>query len=338
MSTENERAYVFTHDGIQKFLQDRNLELSSPKNIEDFYIDENTRVRNVNDTFILTKKTGLKQSGFRKEEETTISSEAFNILKKLHKIRVSKTRFKIMEHENFKITCDLITFPMKLAILEIESMSPDHVVTELTVNEIFDAHLTECPLSSFNLFKRRIGICGGPSSGKSSTAQYFTNLLNTRFNANAFHVVEYATSFIQKYERTPEIYDQFYIWHGQREREIKASKANIVISDCPTFLSYVYMLIANKPSIQNKLALHYSKIYKRSMFDVCELYTDIIFLKMQNYVDNNIRFQSKNDALYIENRIKQFLDEHNVKHIETNYFENNKTLRNLFYINGDELI
>ena len=158
--------------------------------------------------------------------------------------------------------------------------------------------------------------------------------MNVDFGANSFHVVEFATSFIQKYHKNPNFVDQFFVWFGQHEREENAKTANIVMSDCPTFLSYIYMLQMQKPEFCVESALSLSKMYKRVLFDLFS-YTDLIFIPIVDYKDNNVRYQSKEEALEIERRIRQFLADHHIKHCVAAYDDD--ILSELFYINRQEV-
>ncbi len=131
------------------------------------------------------------------------------------------------------------------------------------------------------------------------------------------YVREYATSFIQKYNRNPELEDQFFIWHGQHSRENDANRADIVISDCPTFLSYIYALENNKNPLNDKSMFYLSKLYKRVIYDL-KAYTDVFLMQPREYVENGIRFQDRNAQLRIHNKIKTFLDDHKIPYQELN--------------------
>lgn len=338
---EYERSYCFSVPEMQKF---RNKFFGPGAGagyhaIDDWYLDTNTRVRKQstgveNQVFYINHKTGDKSSGTRIEDEESISEKCANILCKKNALHISKTRFiySISSFDSYKITIDIVNAPMNLAILEIESNK--HPVPSDITKQMFGLELTECPLSAYQYFKRRIGICGGPSSGKSTSAQQMSFLLNTEFGANSFHVAEVATTFIQKYNRHPQITEQFFMWHGQRERELSAGRANIVISDCPTFLSYIYLLHLPKQPMDFSSSFVLSKIYKRVLSDIQNLYTDLIFLQILNYAENNVRYQSKDEALIIEDKIRSFLRDHNVTHTETTYINIRQVLNQLFYLNS----
>lgn len=339
---EHERSYVFTPESFAK----TGIEFEiGGRLIDDYYLDRETRVRktvevnqngNAYDAeagYELCHKEGSKAQGFRIEKESLISTEAFDILKDKAALHVKKMRHSVKSQDGYKVTVDQIQSPMNLTILEVEAETEAaYPVPESISEQLFGQTLQCCPLSAFELFRRKIGICGGPSSGKTETAKGVSHELNTQFGANAWHVTEFATTFIQKYGRSPDFSDQFFIWFRQRERERNAGKADIVISDCPTFLAYVYTLHLNDKPIGAKSSMILSKIYKRVLFDL-QQYTDIIFLRQGEYKDNRIRYQTADEAKKIGDRIKNFLKDHQVPFIESDYPQTDNLTKDLFYIN-----
>lgn len=355
MKTEHERAYIFTVAGLQRKLPKLYDERMNPglnviELIEDRYLDRGLRVRQVNTVdpgkppqeastkqWFMTEKTGSKADGHRLEKECEIPEEVFQSLASRAKLTVTKNRqhipMLVLTDHAYDITVDFVGCPMNIVIVEVESRT-DSPVPENVLERIFGLEAKSCPLSAFELFNRKIGICGGPSAGKSETAKIMSHTLNTKYQANAFHVVEYATSFIQKYHRSPTFYDQMLIWFGQREREQNATTANLVISDCPTFLGYIYMLHLNNKPFSEETALHLSKVYKRVLFDLLS-YTDIILMELQEYRENGIRYQNADTAKKIEARVKGFLDDHGVKYSTRRYWDadNGHIVKDLFYVN-----
>lgn len=288
-----------------------------------------------NAKYVLTRKQGEKRKGYRFELEEEISESVANTLMCDSIMKVDKVRKKLpVSTDEYLVTMDFIETPMQIAILEIEANNEaSYPVPHNIAEKIFGTQLKECPLCAYSLFNRKIGICGGPSSGKSETSKQLSYLLNTQYNANAFHVTEFATTFIQKYHKTPDFWDQFFIWYGQHNREENANKASVVISDCPTFLSYIYLLHLPKEQFSTQTALMLAKLYKRVLFDVLS-YSDIIFLNLVKYSENNVRYQSESEAKKIETKIKTFLDEHNILYHSCDYTQVNDILKDLFYINS----
>lgn len=358
---EHERSYIFTHESAHAFLKEHNMSLyfspddpdPSVKMIEDYYLGQGRRVRKSwvekemthpsisasrnppeNISYKFTRKTGEKAKGYRFEFEEEISETLAKAFIDNAMMTVKKARKKLpIGDEAYEVTMDFIEEPMKIAILEIEARQ--EVVYPIPVNitqKLFGVDLKECPLCSFALFNRHIGIAGAPASGKSEMAKILSYVLNTQYNANSYHVAEFATTFIQKYGKNPNFWEEFFVWHGQHEREHSADLANIVISDCPTFLTYVYLLHLPKDKFSADTALVLAKMYKRVLFDI-EWYSDLIFLELKDYRENKIRYQSFEEALVIQNRIRGFLDDHNIKYSTYDYTKKDEILRDLFYMN-----
>ena len=339
-SIEHEFSYILSDALANKITQ--NMRAIKSERIVDYYYSEELRLRKtINDSneveCTVCHKDGDKQSGHRTESEVAITLDAFNCLRKNSNLCIDKCRtyFEITGNHNneFHISIDEVVSPMKIQILEIESKDANCTKFDETItNSLFGLDLKMCPLSAYKYFKRKIGICGAPSSGKTETSKYLSYILNTQFGANSFYVTEFATSFIQKYRRNPKINDQFFVWHGQSSRESDAQLANMVISDCPTFLSYIYTLLLNANAFDDHMALYISKMYKRVLMDLSS-YSDLIFLEILNYEDNNIRYQTEDEALDIQRRILLFLDEHNIDYGRYNYKQFDTMLNKILYLN-----
>ncbi len=342
---EHERSYILSLEDGKRFLDKFHTTEAVHKPIVDYYFDKGVRIRCVDKRFILTHKEGNKSDGHRFEREEDVSANAADILKQRSVLTVRKSRVSIPlpeeltgKNKRYHVTMDFIDEPMKLAVLEIEAMDNGlYPVPPDICQKLFGLSLRECPLCAWSLFRRKIGICGGPSSGKSETAKWMSHTLNTKYGANSFNVVEFATSFIQKYKKNPSFYDQFFLWYGQHAREDDAGTSNIVISDCPTFLSYIYMVLLNKLPFSKDTALYLSKIYKRVLFDL-DSYTDMIFMQLVDYHENGVRFQTPDEAKEIQNRIFMFLGDHNIPHVKATYNDLEKVLSDLFYINPSEMV
>lgn len=336
MTTELERSYVFSHEDIPRILKFLGIQrIGSIINIQDDYLDPNLRIRTISKGIVkiqqLTRKSGNKSSFRRTEENRNIDPETTAILISDSKLRVIKKRYNIQtEKSGFIITLDVVEAPMKIAILEIESTNGQ---IPPTASRVFGKNLRECPLSAWDFFRQKIGICGAPSSGKTETAKALSHQLNVNLQANSFHTLEYTTSFVQKYDQHPNAMDQFMIWYSQRAREENAaSKANIVISDSPTFLSYIYMLFHNKVQMDTQFRIHLAKLYKRVLEDI-DTYNCIIYLRPKNLVNNNIRFHTIGEIHDITQRIYSFLQWHNIPHLIAEQGDARKIVESIFYIN-----
>lgn len=340
MKTELERCYIFSHEDVPHILKFLGIRTEGfVFNIQDDYLNPNLRIRTVDQNIHntkpkiqqLTRKSGDKSSGRRTEENRNIDPETTAILISDSKLRIIKKRYNIKtEKSGFIITLDVVEAPMKIAILEIESTNGQ---APPTASKVFGKDLRECPLSAWDFFRQKIGICGAPSSGKTETAKALSHQLNVNLQANSFHILEYATSFIQKYDRYPNAMDQFMLWYSQRGREENAaSKANIVISDSPTFLSYIYMLFHNKTRMDTQFRIHLAKLYKRVLEDI-NTYNHIIYLRPKNLIDNNIRFHTLGEIRDISQRIYSFLQYHNIPFLVAEQGDATRILKDIFFMN-----
>lgn len=329
---EFEKSYIFTvEDGI-KITQ--SMWMSSFVPLEDYYLNPNARLRVYPDKSVLTQKTGNKCDG-RKETDgkfTDIATQ--NILKSLSQLTVKKERreFRLSAdlNDKFCVTMDIVSQPMKIAILEIESIEEKPVPDDVVIR-LLGFKPRECHLSAWDFFKRKIGICGGPSSGKSETAKSLSHIINTQWSGNAFHVVEYATTFIQKYRRRPHFAEQLLIWLGQHNREQSADLANVVISDCPTFLAYVYAILHNDMTWPDSTAIM-EKLYEISLKDAAS-YSNLYFLQMISYASNGVRYQSSDEAKIVQDKISAFLNDHKIPHMVCSYKDSDRILKDMFFIN-----
>lgn len=335
---ENERSYVFTHEAMREFADKNKMTFfTMSAGISDWYMQKDFRLRKTGGRYVLCRKSGNKADGYREEFEQNIPEEAGLMMKQESKLFVRKDRWVVKKEnghpDDIKLTIDFVYEPMKIAVLEMERVSekPNSIPDDLC-ESFFGVSLRECPLSAFEYFKRKVGICGPPSSGKTETAKMFSHVLNVDYGANAYSVQEYATSFIQKYGRTPKFDDQVILFLGQLLREKDAQTANIVVSDCPTFLNYVYLLHLNKDGFNDNKALYFSKMYKRVLFDMLT-YTDLFFLTLREYKENNVRFQSKQEASVIESKIRGFLDNHGVSYRANNCTQLEEMVKEFLYLN-----
>jgi len=337
MFVEKERSYIFKFDDliklVTKFPSYSESQLKTDT-IEDYYLNKNLRLRKKNDKISMEHKSDGKKEDGREEESEKISENWFNLLKEKAILKVVKKRQTILTEPNdYVITLDIVSEPMRLLIVEIESLNggdPPRLENFIPV----DTRFRTCPLSAWNYFKRKIAICGAPSSGKTSTAQWITNNINTEFGGRSFCPIEYATSYIQKYDKIPNINDQYMIWECQNSRENDAlAKCDMVISDSPTFLSYIYGLITSKDMDINDKNILLSKLYKRSLEGLCE-YEQIFFLHLLDYKENGIRYNKAGEAKYINDMIYNFLRQHGMyQSTYMTYEDREYILSDILYLN-----
>lgn len=331
---EKERSYIFRLTDIYKltsYFPDYSSKNIKTDTIEDYYLNKNLRLRKENDLLIIQNKTDGNKIDGRQETYSFINQQIFDLLKLHSKLKIIKKRQQLLIDNDFVVTLDIFDCPAKILILEIESLNGN--IPPQLEDVIKSKSFVECPLSAWNYFKRKIAICGAPSSGKTLTAKYISNILNIDFGINSLNTTEYATSFIQKYKRNPTFNDQFMIWHSQSKRENDAQKtSDLVISDCPTFLSYIYgCLLSENIKIENKNIL-LSKLYKRCLEDLYD-YEQIFFLNLVNYEENNIRYNGKQESEKIQHFIIKFLEQHGIQFGNYTYNDKSDVLKDILYLN-----
>jgi len=311
MNTEYELSLVFDLSDTY-LLQDYALTLFNPgTSITDYYLDQNNRFRYDGSTFTACTKSGNKASGARLEYETKINAsndEDFKLfLKNSSKLIIEKERYNLDINPNYRMTADIVKSPLKIGIIELEFDKRE--LLDKAIKKTESLNLKVCPLNAWKFNKRRIGIAGGPSSGKTSVAKELSLKLNNQYGANSSDVVEYATSFIQKMKRYPNFQDQSWICMKQFEREDTISRtANIVLSDCPVFISYIYAqrsMRGNTSTSFTDYALQ--ALYKRSIHSL-DLYDKFYLLDTINYRENGVRYHNFEESKQVFSEIKQFLE------------------------------
>lgn len=123
-------------------------------------------------------------------------------------------------------------------------------------------------------------------------------------------VREYARHFIEKYGQIETIMEQWHIYDGQTKWEAQAiSNYDIVISDSPRFLPYIYALnLFDHDDPKSIAAL--VRLYELGVFSIND-YTMIYLLKPPLVVEQDgIRSQDENDANLIYEVTRNFLLSH----------------------------
>lgn len=328
MPKEIELSFIFDYNKTKEMVKN----INNFSEIVDYYIDENHRIRITPDEIFATKKNGDKSSGMREEIDIELdySEEIIEFAESCSKLKIEKTRYYYDSLQNF--TIDLVESPIKVAILEIEFDNKEDL--KKTKQDANEAGLIESGLNAWNYCKRKIAIAGGPSSGKTSIAKGLCLNLNNNYNANASDVVEYATSFIQRENRIPIFEDSCWIYTKQSEREQTVAKtANIVISDCPPFLSYIYavrQMRKMESSPHTDFALQ--ALYKRAVHSL-KAYEQIIVMNLVEYKENGVRYHNKKQSLEIREDIIKFLENHGRRFKSYNYNQLNDITKDVLYMN-----
>lgn len=210
----------------------------------------------------------------------------------------------------------IIDKPLKLCVIETQEEQKQ---------------FSKCELSEWNLFKRFITVCGTFGVGKTEFAKGLSYILNTQFGGTSIYIPEYATDFIKENGLDISYSDQLIMYYNQRKREIEAlNTLNICISDCPTFLSYIYLLFI--PSKYKKNTL--KQLYTNVLNDV-KNYTDIAMILShgEDVPNNNIRETYKPKQLQVEETMLRFLDNNSVDCSYVRRDMINRYIYDLFFIN-----
>lgn len=343
MNDEFEISLVVPHDEAALYadaLDHVSNDISTSK-FSDYYLSPECRIRvfDGEQPSIVTLKKGNKASGHRKEKEELITIKNPFWLEEVAGLIVRKTRseWKSSSINDVKFSIDVVESPMKVGIFEIETDNKEIAKKIFKVAE----PAVDCPFNAWDYFKRRIAFIGGPSSGKTSTAKAISLDLNNNYDANTSDVVEYATSFIQKSGHPPTFEDQPWIQLKQKEREeAVASTANMVLSDCPPFLAYIYAAKALRDGVQPSRFADYTmqSLYKRAVKSLSD-YKLFVLLKTLDYKENSVRFHDKEQSVEIYEDIKRFISNHGRSKdiMHTDYRNKKEMIDNILYMNNFDI-
>lgn len=155
---------------------------------------------------------------------------------------------------------------------------------------------------------RRVNILAGPGAGKSTLcAKLYAELKSQG------HSVELATEYVKGWaylKRDIRPFDQFYLLNKQLQKEYVPLQAGVdlVVSDSPLFLPYCYATLDFEPKVADLIA------GMVDLFD--EQYPSLyLFLERSTVYDGEGRYQSEEDAIKIDERIKTCLQMRNKDYI-----------------------
>ena len=148
----------------------------------------------------------------------------------------------------------------------------------------------------------RACFVGAPSTGKTTLAQKTTTLLGVKEEVSCLS--EYATEFQLKHGTTLTLKDQVKIFDTQRKREKSAVCAENVISECPSFLNYIYLLRNHGTDADRSLI---ATILKEAI-DTTAYYDHIFYLPLEfKQVSSPVRVYGEADRIDIDKLIINFL-------------------------------
>ena len=167
---------------------------------------------------------------------------------------------------------------------------------------------------------KKICFVGGPSTGKTTLAKAVAEELNKK-NYSVELVEEFARDFIADKGQINEPVAQLTIARGQKERETLAYSRNpeFVVCDCATFLCPVYFHFLNDGAIDQNEAKALKKIEDelwREIGGEMGAYDFVFFLPVEFAPEQDGVRLYTDQMENISNRIKEFLDLHNIKYHE----------------------
>lgn len=151
-----------------------------------------------------------------------------------------------------------------------------------------------------------INFAGGPGVGKSYMALRVASNLKER-QVSCEYVPEFAKDLVYE-ERKEELNDQLYILAMQNHmlKRVK-DKVNVIITDCPIFLSMYYN--------EANGSFYNSEILNQLILDAYNSFDNIVYLVKRNhpYVKEG-RYQTEEESIIACEKIKQVLDKNNIKY------------------------
>ena len=159
----------------------------------------------------------------------------------------------------------------------------------------------------------RVGLVGAPSAGKSTTAAWvYAELKEAGIKTEL--VQEYAREYINTNGPLTDTLAQFMLYEGQMKREtILPDSIEVMVTDSPIILSYIYA--AHYADLNNRTHKELLISLYRKMLDAAKRYDLLYFLEANRpYVLDGTRNQTKEEARLIGDKIRNFLEMHNIPH------------------------
>jgi len=171
-----------------------------------------------------------------------------------------------------------------------------------------------------------INLFAGPGAGKSSIASgLLYKLKKNHISCDNPYEFPKLLAWDENYNA---IQDQLYVIANQHRGIVKSyGKVDYIILDSPILLSLVYKTAYKEDSYPSKL---YGESFDKMILDIHNQYDNInIFLKRTNDIgyNENERYQTYNESLELDNKIKNVLDSHNIPYFEVKV--GNKTVNKI---------
>mgnify|MGYP005853961973 CR=1 FL=1 len=160
-----------------------------------------------------------------------------------------------------------------------------------------------------------VGFIGGPCTGKTTLAHAVLESLNIK-GLKAEWANEFVTDDIQ--ENGPPhldyyIYEQYrFLFHQNRREESAKQNADIVLTDAPLILGYLYTLQNTSKHTHGRQNQFFEELKKLFVEDK-NRYQHLYLLKREfDFEDNGIRFHSHKESIAFDNFIRTTLEQNNV--------------------------
>ena len=159
-----------------------------------------------------------------------------------------------------------------------------------------------------------ISICGAPCSGKSTLATSVHNELK-KMGKNSIFISEVATDYIAEYGIPNTPVDQLVIFYKQlnRERMYIGSK-DYIMCDSSGILNYFYFRGLFGGELSNKDIATINHLQKE-ILKTLNQWDHIFYVPpMLDNTEDGIRYQSKEQILSLDRKIKSYLELENINH------------------------
>lgn len=161
-----------------------------------------------------------------------------------------------------------------------------------------------------------ITIIGSPASGKSTLATDVHTELK-KLGKNSIYIPEAATDYIAEYGIPDEPIDQLTIFYKQSNREnMFIGSKDYIICDSSGLLNYFYFRRLFNNPLRNKDIASINHLQKEILKSLSQW--DYIFyvpVRLEG-VEDNIRYQNKEEIIQIDKWIKSYLEIENIPHID----------------------
>jgi len=161
-----------------------------------------------------------------------------------------------------------------------------------------------------------ICIMGAPSSGKSTLASDVHTELKKK-GLNSIFIPEAATDYIAECGAPDQPIDQLVIFYKQLFREkMYVGTKDYIVCDSSSLLNYFYFRQNFGKFLTNKDISTINHLQKEILISLHQ-WSHIFYVpSMNEYIEDGIRFQSKEKSQKIDRWIKSYLELENISHVD----------------------